>query len=156
MNKVGRKKGCVPTKYWIGKKRSEETKKKISDAGRKRRHSTETKMKMSESHLREKSHWWKGGITALDRLIRGSYNYRQWRSDVFTRDGFICLECGKSGVLLEAHHLKPFCNILSKYNIKSLREAKDCSELWNINNGITLCHECHKITDSYSEKEDKK
>jgi len=33
---------------------------------------------------------WKGGITPLARHIRNSYKYRQWRSDVFTKDDFIC------------------------------------------------------------------
>ena len=29
-------------------------------------------------------------------------------------------------------------------NIKTSLEAINCDELWNINNGITLCTYCHK------------
>jgi len=40
-----------------------------------------------------------------------------------------------------------------KYIVKRiLEQAVNCEELWNINNGITLCKECHKKTDSYGGK----
>ena len=64
---------------------------------------------------------------------------------VRVRDNFICQECGyNKGRILQAHHIKPFTEILVKYNIKTLEEALDCEELWDINNGITLCEYCHK------------
>jgi len=34
----------------------------------------------------------------------------------------------------------------------SVEEAKDCSELWDTDNGRTLCHPCHKLTDTYGWK----
>jgi len=70
--------------------------------------------------------------------------YRQWRSDIFTRDDFTCQECGQRGGHLEAHHIKQLSKILQFYEITTLEEALNCAELWNINNGITLCKECHK------------
>jgi len=95
------------------------------------------------------NHWnWKGGITPLKTKIFSSFKYRQWRSDVFTRDNFTCQECGnkKSGNF-EAHHIKSFSDIIKGNNIKTIEEAFSCEELWNINNGITLCVRCHnKIT----------
>jgi len=33
--------------------------------------------------------------------------------------------------------------------ILSKEEALSCDELWNINNGRTLCIGCHKKTDTY-------
>lgn len=86
---------------------------------------------------------WKGGITPLYIRIRQSFEYRLWRSDVFTRDKFICQSCGRKDCYLEAHHLNPFSKILCDNKIKSYEMAMNCVELWNINNGITLCLDCH-------------
>lgn len=91
-----------------------------------------------------KSHFWKGGITPLTRLIRGCLKYRQWILETFKRDNFICQQCGKGGGDLEAHHIKPFSKIIKEYKIKTLDEALNCEELWDINNGITLCLKCHQ------------
>ena len=97
-----------------------------------------------ETHKGER-HWhWKGGLTPLVLRIRHCYEYRQWVSDVFTRDDFTCQECGKRGCELEAHHIKMFTEIFYGNNIKSYEEALICEEFWNINNGITLCISCHK------------
>ena len=87
---------------------------------------------------------WKGGITLLRHSIRTNFKSRQWRSDVFTRDNFTCQECGQIGGRLNAHHRKSFSSILQYYEITTLEEALECEELWNINNGITLCKKCHK------------
>lgn len=89
------------------------------------------------------------GSTKLKSLIRGLYEYRQWRSDVFTRDSFTCQSCFIKGGELNAHHIKPFYKIFEDNNIKSLKDAMQCEELWNINNGVTLCIECHKKTNSF-------
>lgn len=128
-----------------GKPFSEETKRKMSEADKGRTFSKETIMKFSESHRREK-HWnWKGGISLFTKRLRKSFVYRQWRDDVFTRDDFTCQRCGKVGCYLEAHHcIKSFSNILQCYEITTIEEALECQELWNINNGETLCKICHK------------
>jgi len=86
---------------------------------------------------------WKGGITPVARTIRHSFKYRQWRSDVFTKDDFTCQKCFQRGGDLEAHHIKKFSIIMNENNIKSLDEAMECRELWNINNGLTFCKKCH-------------
>ena len=101
--------------------------------------------------IKSDKNWnWKGGITILNNKIRTCFEYRQWRSDIFTRDDFTCQECGKKGGYLEAHHLKEFSKILEENNIKTLEEALNCEELWNINNGITLCSHCHNKTKKYN------
>jgi hypothetical protein len=44
---------------------------------------------------------WKGGISPLNIGIRTTIEYRQWRSDVFTRDNFTCQKCWERGGELE-------------------------------------------------------
>ena len=38
---------------------------------------------------------------------------------------------------------------MEEYQIKTFEQALNCAELWDINNGRTLCKECHKKTDNY-------
>ncbi len=93
------------------------------------------------------THWnWKGGRTLLRSRIHNSFKYRQWRSDIFVRDNYTCQDCGKRGGYLEAHHLKEFNKIMEENNIQTYEEAMQCEELWNINNGKTLCKDCHNLT----------
>ena len=86
---------------------------------------------------------WKGGITPLIRQIRNCLEYRQWRSDVVTKDGWRCIFCGSNERLEVDHYPKTFSSIFDEYKISSMEEAINCTELWNINNGRTLCHKCH-------------
>ena len=58
-------------------------------------------------------------------------------------------ECGTKNIYIISHHIKKFSDIIYEYKIKTLEQALNCEELWNINNGKTLCEECHKLTDSY-------
>jgi hypothetical protein len=55
-------------------------------------------------------------------------------------------KCSVMGCFLEAHHLEQFKIILMLYGIKNLKEARECSKLWDIDNGQTLCIECHNKT----------
>lgn len=120
----------------VGKKLSEATKKKIGLSN-----SIALRGRFSGNN----SPNWKGGITPLTKIIRHCFKYRQWRSDVFTRDDYACQVCGiRSGngkaVYLEAdHYPKMFSEIFAEYKIKSLDEALACEEFWNINNGRTVC-----------------
>lgn len=71
------------------------------------------------------------GLTPKNEKGRKIRKYREWRTSVFTRDGFRCQICKKVGGKLNAHHIK-------NYSIfKNLR--------YDVNNGITLCLSCHKI-----------
>ena len=95
---------------------------------------------------------WRGGRSPLHAQIRGCFKYRQWRSDVFTRDNFACVICGDStGGNLNADHIEPFIFILTKHNISTIEMALACEVLWNINNGQTLCETCHRQTPTYGE-----
>ena len=73
---------------------------------------------------------WKGGIYPENERIRKSFEYKLWRESVFERDKYTCIWCNQKGVKLQADHIKPFALF------PELRFA--------IDNGRTLCIECHK------------
>jgi hypothetical protein len=107
---------------------------------------------------------WKGGVTALNKLIRGSARFREWRTAVYRRDSWKCVQCSKPGgwnratrthERLEAHHIIAFSSLLKHNQITSSLQAQQCEALWNVNNGQTLCHDCHKQTDNYMHKQQK-
>ncbi len=141
------------------KTHSEETKLKMQISALKRGISPELRLKMIAAskgtqsgknnpmygiHLMgELSGNWKGGITPLNEQIRHSSKYNEWRLSVFQRDSFTCETCKKVGGILNAHHIVKFSSIIYKNNIKSIDEALNCNDLWDLNNGITLCKECH-------------
>lgn len=62
--------------------------------------------------------------------IRRSGQYNEWRKAVFERDEYTCQSCGQRGGILNAHHIKQF--------------AKYPDERLNLDNGITLCKDCHR------------
>lgn len=99
-----------------------------------------------------KNNKWKGGITALVRQIRNSPEMKVWRMGIFKRDKYTCLLCGRKRVIgdrviLEAdHYPKKFSLIVKDSNIKTIEDARNCKELWDISNGRTLCRECHLET----------
>lgn len=99
----------------------------------------------------QKSPNWKGGLTKLSQRIRTSKKYVSWRQDVFIRDNFCCVVCGDHG-FLNADHIKPFSFIIKENKISTLQEADKCKELWDLENGRTLCVKCHKETSSYGAK----
>jgi len=127
-----------------GKCHSIETRKKLSEAHKGKCPSKETRRKMSEARKGEKSWKWKGGLSPLTEQIRKCFEYRQWRSDIFTRDDYTCVLCGKrGGGIVADHYPKDFKDIFYDNKIQTLEEALNCEEFWNINNGRTLCLECH-------------
>jgi len=98
------------------------------------------------------NHLWKGGITPLRRQIRTSAKYNQWRGNVFERDRYTCQLCNKSGCYLEVHHKKSFNEVIEENNVDSLEKSYGCKELWDINNGITLCINCHCKIDKHRKR----
>ncbi len=82
----------------------------------------------------------------LYQRIRICFRNREWRRRIMARDNFTCRHCGRKGGYLEAHHLTPFVKICIANNISSLKEAFECRELWETDNGITLCLPCHQKT----------
>ena len=92
----------------------------------------------------------KDGKCNFRLLLRASLTYRRWRTKIFIRDKFTCQKCNrKSTGNIEAHHIIPFSSICHKYKINSIKSARKCKQLWNLENGITLCKTCHKKTKNY-------
>ena len=103
-------------------------------------------------NLGETNGSWKGGIADVNISIRMSYPYTQWRKAVFERDKWTCQMCGVSGVKIHADHIEAFAVLMRKHGIDSVQSALICAELWDTNNGRTLCVPCHKTTDTYAGK----
>jgi NUMOD3 motif len=151
---------CLALSF-VGKPLSEAHRRKLALAklGKRRTpHTEETKRKMSAATRGvPRPRWrgpangmWKGGSTSLGVQIRGTLKYREWRTTVFTRDGFVCVVGGTAhGRQIQADHIKPFIRILRENGIRSVEDAEICAELWDIANGRTLCIPCHKATPSY-------
>ena len=92
--------------------------------------------------LRGENHYrWSGGASKLNQAIRRMTENRKWMDAVKRRDG-CCTQCG-SGESLEAHHLKALAEIIQDNSIESVDEARRCPELWDVDNGVTLCQRCH-------------
>lgn len=55
-----------------------------------------------------------------------------WRKSIYEKDNYTCQKCKKRGneIKLNAHHINNY--------------SSDTENRFNINNGITLCIECHK------------
>lgn len=94
---------------------------------------------------------WKGGITPLIRSIRNLTEMKDWIMNCMKRDNFTCQECGRKRcigdrVILDVHHIKSFKDIMNDNNLNNLDDARSCKELWDLDNGKTLCRECHNKT----------
>lgn len=61
--------------------------------------------------------------------------YKLWRISVYERDNYTCQMCNIRGKAMHADHIIPWSVS------KALR--------YELNNGRTLCIECHETTDSY-------
>ncbi len=121
-----------------GPKQTEETKRKKAESLRGKKRSEEYKQQMSFSRLGELNPNWRGG------RIRGhsGSRYKRWQIKVFERDNWTCQNCGIRGIKLNAHHIK------SWENYKELR--------YELNNGVSLCIECHKLCHKFRSKKNEK
>lgn len=141
-------------KYWEWKERSNDTKRKLSEARKGKKHSEETKEKMRIARAKRKSSWmlwkkqseeskrkisnalkwekcykWEWWVSEENNIIRHWVDMKIWRNKVFIRDNYTCLKCNQVWKTLNAHH------ILNYSNNEDLR--------FDINNWITLCKKCH-------------
>ena len=73
---------------------------------------------------------WKGGIEKYNYPSRYDFEYREWRTAVFTRDNYTCQKCGKKAGRLQAHHIKNWKHYVA--------------DRYKVSNGITFCIDCHR------------
>ena len=105
---------------WHSRPRTEEERRKISEAVRK------------VAKRGPDSPNWKGGKTKENELARQTFEYAEWRTAVFKRDGYVCQECGyDKGVILQAHHILGF--------------TEHVQSRLDVDNGVTLCKFCHQL-----------
>jgi 5-methylcytosine-specific restriction endonuclease McrA len=84
---------------------------------------------------KEKHPAWRGGLTKQHILERNSSKTDEWRKRVFERDRYVCQICKKPSVgNIVAHHILPFSTFPS--------------ERFNVDNGQTLCLDCHSLVHS--------
>lgn len=100
----------------------------------------------------------------LKNYICNLEEYKKWRIQIFKRDDYTCINCRIRGGDLHVHHIKPFSIILkdflSEYSNFSVKTDKDkllllainYSAFWDINNGQTLCKNCHSKTPTFGSK----
>lgn len=102
--------------------------------------------RFSKIHRENMSKSMNRGKTKLIILIRTELKYKDWRKKVFQRDNYICqISNIKSSGKLIAHHIKSLALILKENNIKTIQNAYKCSEIWDINNGLTLLSNIHEL-----------
>lgn len=157
-------KGRKPTKGMLGKKHSEEAKEKnrLAHNGKLRGETSphwkgglpkcpdcgiQLKTYISKrckdcsfkNRRGEKNPNWKGGLSSEYNKVKSSAKYNKWRLAVYRRDGFKCTWCGnnESGNL-NADHIKP------RFIFPELT--------FDVENGRTLCVDCHKKTDTFGSK----
>ena len=106
-----------------------------------------------------------GGKCNLNKLIRGTENYINWRKACFERDNYTCQDCKEVGGILNVDHIKPFYIIIKEFlqQYKQFSRVKDKLVLckisitykpfWNLDNGRTLCKSCHKVVTKKQIKE---
>jgi len=151
-----------PARGMLGKKQSEETRKKISANHKSKNPENNKKFsetmkrlyrdglikktvrKWTEAHRQKftesilRTYDKKGRKTRLNKLLRNRIESHKWRIAVFTRDNWTCQACRARGVYIEAHHIKSW--------------AKHPELRTILDNGVTLCKPCHKLTDNYAGK----
>lgn len=79
--------------------------------------------------------------------FRNMPEYQEWRLAVLDKEGGQCVRCGSSKKI-EVDHIKQFKDILLENNIRETEEARECAELWDVENGRCLCASCHMVRHS--------
>lgn len=90
------------------------------------------------SHKEALKIWHKRNSEPADLSKKNGWRMWEWSKAVIERDGK-CKNCGSTEAL-EAHHIEP--------------QAKKPDKMYDVDNGVTLCHSCHLETDTYGKRLD--
>lgn len=94
----------------------------------------------SEDNIGQNNPNWVDGGRHEDYLnhLRKSDEWTKWREQVFQRDNYTCQLCAEKGKELHPHHIKQKCDFPDL--------------IFDVDNGITLCKECHRSKGVHSYK----
>ncbi len=116
---------------------------KLLDANVGKKHTVETRTKMSESHAGDKCYNWKGGITPVYKHIRGRLEYKHWCTELLKKHDYTDAFTGHKGGLLSCHHIIPVNTLLKMYKITDIEGALACPLIWDLNNGLVILKYAH-------------
>lgn len=122
-------------KFNKGRKHTDATKHKWSEAKKGKRHSVGRRIAQSARIQGISVKEWSEFATPKADRLRRSLKHRNWRESVFKRDDWTCQSCGRRGHELHPHHIKSKCLYPEI--------------MFDIDNGITLCADCHRRTPTH-------
>lgn len=88
------------------------------------------------------------GNKTLLVAIRSTSRYYEWRKKVYEKYLFRCAKCGDKITNKKrphAHHIILLADLLTQYNINTLEQALCDERIWDIDNGILYCKQCHTL-----------
>jgi len=136
----GRRYKVLPSRQWTNKKYGKEQRKYCSTECQYKAqklfwNSDQERKQRSERSHGEKNGNWRGGRCTYQQLLRATRIYKEFVQIVYRRDKYICQECGQVGGKLCVHHIKSV--------------AQHPWLVMDFDNVETLCHACHRKTDSF-------
>ncbi len=103
------------------------------------------------------NHAWKGGRLKLNKLIRNSARYIEFRDHMMKKRNYTCELTGERGGKLNVHHIKPFAQLIDEFvaqnneNIDSDERREelygatvDFEPFWEESNVIVVTEDKHK------------
>ena len=121
-----------------GKPNTPEWNEKVRQANIGKKYGLSTRLKHRERWLGSKNPNYIDGTSKESGIHYFDLQWKLWREAVYKRDNWTCQNCLKHTHDLEPHHIKGWAQY------PELR--------YEISNGLTLCKECHKLTDNYMGK----
>ena len=102
--------------------------------------SEETRIKMSLAQTKDEE--FIGFHKDINSRLRTSKKWISWRQQVYERDDYTCKICDKRCCELHPHHI---------ISVKECIKTGNLDKVYDVNNGVTLCVECHRKKHKYEE-----